>query len=490
MKKVLIALFVSGLMCISAKAKSTTPGNLLISSDNQIFEYTIDGFFVQSLYTEYPGGYPSTEYARDIAADVDGYIYVYNGTFNPYMSSYDSASDLWDHFTYAGFSTANNASYGGIDVYGATVFATDMYTYSGGEGKGLVAFDLSTGEALRFAENIDPIDLTIGLDGMLYALSPGGSPGGRVISIYDPVTFESVGSIDLTEIFGWTEHRSLAVDSSGDIFIADWDGEIHHVSKDGVLIDTISPSCHWIGSDIHCEFDDIDISEYGEIALGTRFGEIVTTDVSFSHTAVFEVGSSNAFVEFVHTAPVPSNMLPTASFETDCTDLACSFTDTSSDTDGTISSWMWEFGDGQISTEQHPAHMYPTVGNYSVTLTVTDNKGASGTVSKPVAATDRVHVADIVLTRSGSFRRYKNAQAWVTVLDSAGSPVSGATVSGTFTGGVSVMISAVTGSDGTALLEAGPVRSRTHFSFCVDDVALEGYIYDAAADLESCDTIK
>lgn len=40
-------------------------------------------------------------------------------------------------------------------------------------------------------------------------------------------------------------------------------------------------------------------------------------------------------------------------------------------------SWQWEFGDGQISIEQHPAHAYDDTGTFTVTLTVTDSIGGS-----------------------------------------------------------------------------------------------------------------
>jgi len=300
MKKLIIVFFAFVLMYSNAHAVDISSGNLLISTNNQIYEYTLQGDHVQHFSVQYPGGYPPTEYARDIAADTRGNIYVYNGTFYPYMSTYNSSSSSWSHMTYDGFSTVNNVSYGGIDVYGTTVFASDMHTY-GGEAQGVVAFDTVTGQAQRFAENTSPIDLTIGLDGLLYTLSPGGSPGGRIINIYDPSSLAYIDTIDLTDIFGWTEHRSIAVDYNGDIFIADWDGEVHHINKAGELIDTITPSCDWIGRDIHCEFIDIDISENGEIALGTRFGEIILTDTDFSSIFTFDVGESEIFVEFVPT---------------------------------------------------------------------------------------------------------------------------------------------------------------------------------------------
>jgi hypothetical protein len=56
--------------------------------------------------------------------------------------------------------------------------------------------------------------------------------------------------------------------------------------------------------------------------------------------------------------PPPGNQPPSASFTYDCSVLSCSFTDTSSDSDGTVSGWSWTFGDGATSTAQNPAHEY------------------------------------------------------------------------------------------------------------------------------------
>ena len=79
-----------------------------------------------------------------------------------------------------------------------------------------------------------------------------------------------------------------------------------------------------------------------------------------------------------------TNAAPTAAFTPNCTDLSCTFTDGSSDTDGTIASWSWDFGDGSGSSAQSPSHTYAADGTYTVTLTVTDDGGATGTTSQSV----------------------------------------------------------------------------------------------------------
>jgi len=71
------------------------------------------------------------------------------------------------------------------------------------------------------------------------------------------------------------------------------------------------------------------------------------------------------------------NGVPVASFTVDCPSLTCNFTDTSTDSDGSIVSWSWNFGDGATSTAADPSHTYAAAGTYSVSLSVTDNEGAT-----------------------------------------------------------------------------------------------------------------
>ncbi len=72
-----------------------------------------------------------------------------------------------------------------------------------------------------------------------------------------------------------------------------------------------------------------------------------------------------------------------------CTLLSCTFNgSTSTDTDGTILSYAWNFGDGQTGTGPTPAHVYATPGTYAITLTVTDDDGATGFASRSLVVTN------------------------------------------------------------------------------------------------------
>ncbi|MDQ2721514.1 MAG: PKD domain-containing protein, partial [Bacteroidota bacterium] len=60
---------------------------------------------------------------------------------------------------------------------------------------------------------------------------------------------------------------------------------------------------------------------------------------------------------------------------TGCFPLNTQFTDQSQPGSGTIQKWEWDFGDGNISSAQNPSHTYSNLGNYNVSLKVTNSFG-------------------------------------------------------------------------------------------------------------------
>ena len=78
-----------------------------------------------------------------------------------------------------------------------------------------------------------------------------------------------------------------------------------------------------------------------------------------------------------------------ANFTSSVNGLTATFTDSSTDSDGTIASRSWAFGDCTTSTETNPSKTYTAAGTYNVTLTVTDNAGGTNSKTSPVTVERR-----------------------------------------------------------------------------------------------------
>lgn len=88
-------------------------------------------------------------------------------------------------------------------------------------------------------------------------------------------------------------------------------------------------------------------------------------------------------LDAIEAAPIP--LPPTAAFTSSTSDLTASFNASgSSDPDGSIASYAWNFGDGDTGTGVSPSHEYASPGTYTVTLTVTDNAALTASTSRSV----------------------------------------------------------------------------------------------------------
>ncbi len=166
----------------------------------------------------------------------------------------------------------------------------------------------------------------------------------------------------------------------------------------------------------------------------------------------------------------------------------------SSDPDGSIAAYVWNFGDGSPpATGLTTSHVYNSAGTYTAQLTVTDNSGLSATKSltitvNPVVTVVPMRVADIAMSLGGGWNSAR-AIANVTVRNGDGALVNGATVSGTWSGLVSGSGSALTSSTGVATLTSPNTRARGTFIFTVTGVTLPGHGYNPALNSETADSI-
>ncbi|WP_284549728.1 PKD domain-containing protein [Aestuariimicrobium sp. T2.26MG-19.2B] len=134
--------------------------------------------------------------------------------------------------------------------------------------------------------------------------------------------------------------------------------------------------------------------DFGDTTTGTG----ITTSHTYTTAGTYQVkltvtdnaGASNSITKAVTVTAPAVNQPPTAAF-TSTTDALKATLDgsTSTDPDGnaTIASYAWDFGDTTTGTGITTSHTYTTAGTYQVKLTVTDNAGATDSITKAVTVT-------------------------------------------------------------------------------------------------------
>jgi PKD repeat protein len=141
------------------------------------------------------------------------------------------------------------------------------------------------------------------------------------------------------------------------------------------------------------------------VLLGSKLG----VQTGEARVVVGGATSPKASFTALATSDNPDNRPPRADYNWHCESLSCQFTDGSTDDDGTVIGWNWQFGDGATSDASEPAHVYGAPGTYTVTLTVTDNDGATDestahvdvTMSSPPPESNKPPDADFEVHCSG-----------------------------------------------------------------------------------------
>ena len=83
----------------------------------------------------------------------------------------------------------------------------------------------------------------------------------------------------------------------------------------------------------------------------------------------------------------PPRAAPTTTPTSGTAPLTVSFDGSqSADSDGSIATYLWTFGDGSTATGKTASHTYTGAGDYTATLNVTDNQGATGTTTVTIKA--------------------------------------------------------------------------------------------------------
>lgn len=127
-------------------------------------------------------------------------------------------------------------------------------------------------------------------------------------------------------------------------------------------------------------------------------GEVATGDwtLTVSDNVASDTGTLNAwalnFTGIGEVSPQP----PQAGFTYTADALSVQFSDASTDVNGDIVSWLWDFGDGASSTDASPMYTYADYGTYAVSLTVTDSEGNTDSVTQDLVLSSDVIELELV----------------------------------------------------------------------------------------------
>jgi subtilase family serine protease len=127
-------------------------------------------------------------------------------------------------------------------------------------------------------------------------------------------------------------------------------------------------------------YQTLTAADYHDVTSGSNGGETAT--VGWDLTTGF--GSFKLSQVAADIGGGGGNVPPVANFSDSISGLTVNFTDSSTDSDGSIASRSWNFGDGGTSTATNPSHTYSAAGTYTVSLQVTDNGGATNTKTQSV----------------------------------------------------------------------------------------------------------
>lgn len=156
----------------------------------------------------------------------------------------------------------------------------------------------------------------------------------------------------------------------------------------------------------------------------------------------------------------------------------------SSDVDGIVTGYLWDFGDGTTSTLPKPEHTF-ALGSYDVTLTVTDNTGDTGSTTLTVSAiplpkgAKTVSVSTMVANWVATSRTAGVVQCDIVMVDSSGRPMPNVDVTVGVSGLDTGVITARTDRTGKATFRSNPLAStaKGKVTFGVRTAVLAGYYY-------------
>jgi len=238
-------------------------------------------------------------------------------------------------------------------------------------------------------------------------------------------------------------------------------------------------------------------SEYSDRKGKASFSTVANADGVYAFTILnvtkagfaWDITGSETSDSFT-VGTIGGNQSPTAVFSDSCSLLSCGFDATaSSDPDGTITSYSWNFGDGNIASGASLNHDYAAAGSYTVNLTVIDDQGATGNSSRNITVnndpipTRVIHVGDLDGSSANAARGRWQASVLLRLHDANDDPVADMTVSGSWSNGAKGSGSCVTNADGSCVLSKSNIKGNvSSVVLTVSSATGTNVIYDSAAN--------
>jgi hypothetical protein len=298
--------FSSLLVCpIPVSGTPFTIGNLLVTSwpRNLLYEYTRAGLLVQSIAVPSPPNATRAYNVGGLLVDSNGYVDVAqfsSGTEAVFLSAYQPSTQTWTHHSAAPASGIPNIADLDLASLQSKIYVSVLDSYQLDAAKNYAVARLPT--SVRF-DNGGNSAVSVGVDGLLYI---GDASGRNHVNVVNPSTFTLIRTLTLNDRNGpgavGIDANGLAITANGTIFAADYSGIIYKYSPTGTLLSTFDTKVPYVVSE--------SLYPDGTLALGTRLGDVVLTNTSFSTESHFTVPDMNIdYVSFVTPEPSAAIML-------------------------------------------------------------------------------------------------------------------------------------------------------------------------------------